>query len=76
VLEFTEHGRNAWLVEPDSAPAIVAGLRRLLTDVELRRRLGAGALATARARDWGSVYDQLLADYQRAIDAKRATEAA
>ena len=76
VLEFTEHGRNAWLVEPDSAPAIVAGLRRLLTDVELRRRLGAGALATARARDWGSVYDQLLADYQQAIDAKRATEAA
>ena len=76
VLEFAEHGGNAWLVEPDSTPAIVAGLRRLLTDAALRRQLGAGALATARARDWGGVYDQLLEDYQLAIDAKRATEAA
>jgi len=76
VLEFAEHGGNAWLVEPDSTSAIVAGLRRLLTDAALRRQLGAGALATARARDWGSVYDQLLEDYQSAIDAKRATEAA
>ena len=76
VLEFSEHGSNAWLVEPDSTAAIVAGLRRLLTDAALRRQLGAGALATARARDWGTVYDQLLADYQRTIDAKRATQAA
>src|SRR5215216_6637253 len=76
VLEFAEHGRNAWLVEPDSAPAVVAGLRRLLTDSALRRQLAAGALATARAREWGGVYDQLLVDYQRAIDDKRATEAA
>jgi phosphatidylinositol alpha 1,6-mannosyltransferase len=76
VLEFAEHGGNAWLVEPDSTPAIVSGLRRLLTDAGLRRQLGGGALATARARDWGSVYDRLLEDYQSAIDAKRATEAA
>jgi phosphatidylinositol alpha 1,6-mannosyltransferase len=76
VLEFAEHGGNAWLVEPDSTAAIVAGLRRLLTDAALRRQLGAGALATARARDWAGVYDQLLEDYQSAIDAKRATEAA
>ncbi len=76
VLEFAEHGGNAWLVEPDSTAAIVAGLRRLLTDAALRRRLGAGALASARARDWAGVYDQLLEDYQSAIDAKRATQAA
>jgi phosphatidylinositol alpha 1,6-mannosyltransferase len=76
VLEFAEHGGNAWLVEPESTPAIVAGLRRLLTDAALRRHLGAGALATARARDWGTVYDRLLEDYQLAIDAKRATVAA
>jgi glycosyltransferase involved in cell wall biosynthesis len=76
VLEFAEHGRNAWLVEPDSTDAIVTGLRRLMTDAALRRELGAGALATARARDWGTVYDRLLDDYQAAIDAKRATQAA
>ncbi len=76
VLEFAEHGGNAWLVEPDSGPAIVTGLRRLLTDAELRCQLGGGALATARSRDWGRVYDQLLRDYQAAIDARRATQAA
>ena len=76
VLEFATHGSNAWLVEPDSAAAVTDGLRRLLTDSALRRRLAAGALATARARDWDRVYDRLLEDYQAAIDAKEATRAA
>ncbi|MEO6056172.1 MAG: glycosyltransferase family 1 protein [Gemmatimonadales bacterium] len=76
VLEFAEHGRNAWLVAPDSAPAIAEGLGRLLGDAALRHRLAAGALATARARDWDTVYDRLLEDYRTAIAAKGATQAA
>ncbi|MGN6390901.1 MAG: glycosyltransferase family 4 protein [Gemmatimonadales bacterium] len=75
VLEFAEHGRNAWLVEPDSATAIQEGLRRLLVDAALRRRLAEGALATARARGWEEVYDRLLEDYREAAG-RRATEAA
>jgi glycosyltransferase involved in cell wall biosynthesis len=70
VLEFAEHGRNAWLIEPDSAPAITDALRRLLTDSALRHRLAQGALATARARQWDEVYDQLLNDYGAAVSAK------
>ena len=70
VLEFAEHGQNAWLVEPDSAAAIADALRRLIADPSLRHRLAAGALATARARQWGEVYDQLLDDYQAAVMAK------
>jgi glycosyltransferase involved in cell wall biosynthesis len=76
VLEFAEHGRNAWLVEPDSAPAIADALRRLFADAALRRRLAAGALATAQARDWGTVYDRLLDDYRTAMAAKADTRAA
>ena len=76
VLEFSEHGRNAWLVEPDSAGAIADGLRRLLADAALRQRLSAGALATARARGWGVVYDRLLEDYRAAVAAGGATRAA
>jgi phosphatidylinositol alpha 1,6-mannosyltransferase len=76
VMEFAEHERNAWLVEPDSTASIVDGLRRLLGDAALRRRLADGALATARARAWGSVYDGLLEDYREAIAAKGATQAA
>ncbi len=76
VLEFSEHGGNAWLVAPDSAAAIVDGLERLLTDPALRRRLGQGGLETAAARDWDRVYDQLLADYAEAIEGKGMTQAA
>jgi phosphatidylinositol alpha 1,6-mannosyltransferase len=75
VLEFAEHGRNAWLVEPDSATAIQQGLRRLLADTALRRRLADGAIATARMRGWDEVYDRLLEDY-REVASRRATEAA
>lgn len=70
VLEFAEHGRNAWLVEPDSAPAIADALRRLMADPSLRHRLAEGALATARERQWGEVYDRLLDDYRVAVTAR------
>ena len=76
VMEFAEHERNALLVEPDSAASIVEGLRRLLRDPGLRRRLADGALATARARDWGAVNDRLLADYRAAMAARGAPRAA
>ncbi|MGI8818459.1 MAG: glycosyltransferase family 4 protein [Gemmatimonadales bacterium] len=76
VLEFSQHGRNAWLVAPDSVSAIAEGLRRLLEDAALRRRLSEGALRTAHERGWDEVYDQLIADYQDAIDNKRLTQAA
>ena len=76
VLEFAEHGRNAWLVEPDSAAAIADALRRLFSDASLRRHLAAGALATARERDWGAVYDRLLDDYRAAVAANGESQVA
>jgi phosphatidylinositol alpha 1,6-mannosyltransferase len=76
VLEFSEHGRNAWLVEPDSAPAIADGLTRLLQDRALRGRLARGALRTARERDWNTVYDRLIGDYRAVVAAKRMERAA
>jgi glycosyltransferase involved in cell wall biosynthesis len=76
VLEFSEHGRNAWLVAPDSAEAIEAGLERLLTDAALRRRLAGGGLQTAREHDWMEVYDRLVADYEAAVEGRGLTRAA
>ncbi len=76
VLEFSEHGENAWLVEPDSASAIAEALTRLLQDGALRRRLARGALRSARERDWDAVYDRLIADYRAAIEAKAVQRAA
>ncbi|HKU63346.1 MAG TPA: glycosyltransferase family 1 protein [Gemmatimonadales bacterium] len=75
VLEFAEHGRNAWLVAPNSTEAITDGLARLLAEPALRRRLAEGALQTADERRWDAVYDRLIADY-RAAASSRAIRAA
>jgi glycosyltransferase involved in cell wall biosynthesis len=76
VLEFAEHGGNAWLVPSDSAEGIAEGLQRLLADAALRRRLAAGALLTAKERSWDKVYDRLIEDYQEAARSGGASRAA
>ncbi|HET6837683.1 MAG TPA: glycosyltransferase family 1 protein [Gemmatimonadales bacterium] len=76
VLEFAQHGRNAWLVTPNSAGAVAQGLRRLLHDPGLRHRLIQGGLATAAERRWEEVYDRLLNDYREAIENRRLIQAA
>jgi glycosyltransferase involved in cell wall biosynthesis len=76
VLEFAQHGRNAWLVAPNSAPAIAQGLHRLIQDPALRRALVDGALQTARERGWDEVYGRLLEDYREAVESRREVRAA
>ena len=76
VLEFATHGRNAWLVAPNSVRAIEDGLARLLQDEPLRRRLGDGALRTAGERSWDDVYDRLIRDYEEAVTAAGVRKAA
>jgi glycosyltransferase involved in cell wall biosynthesis len=76
VLEFAAHGRNAWLVAPNSMTAIEEGLARLMGDPALRRRLSEGALRTARERNWSDVYDRLLEDYADAVRAAGVRRAA
>ncbi|HJS47133.1 MAG TPA: glycosyltransferase family 1 protein [Gemmatimonadales bacterium] len=65
VLEFAEHGRNAWLVDPDDVGALTRGLALLLADPARRMELAAGAVVTARARSWDAVLDGVLVDYRR-----------
>ncbi|MFL5401685.1 MAG: glycosyltransferase family 4 protein [Gemmatimonadales bacterium] len=76
VLEFAQHGENAWLVAPNDPGAIAAGLRRLLDDPGLRRRLSEGGLRTARERQWDEVYNRLLQDYREAMESRRLIRAA
>ncbi|HET9466088.1 MAG TPA: glycosyltransferase family 1 protein [Gemmatimonadales bacterium] len=76
VIEFSQHGGNAWLVAPNSVPAIAEGLHRLLQDAALRRRLSEGALRTAQERGWDEVYDKLIEDYQDAIESRGMVQAA
>jgi len=49
-----EHGRNAWLVEPDDTRALAEGIRAVSDSADLRDRLVAGGLATARDLSYDS----------------------
>jgi glycosyltransferase involved in cell wall biosynthesis len=75
VLEFARHTENAWLTRSQDTDALTGGLRLLLQDAELRKRLSAGGLATAASRGWDAINDQLLEDYA-VVAARRRAEAA
>ena len=70
VLEFAEHGRNAWMTEPDDPGSLAEGLERLLVDEGLRADLARGSVAAAQARSWDAVFDRLMADYERVARAR------
>jgi glycosyltransferase involved in cell wall biosynthesis len=63
VMEFARHERNAWLARAQDTQSLTDGLRQLLADADLRRRLAEGGLATAAGRRWDVIYDRLLDDY-------------
>ncbi len=47
-----EHGRNAWLVEPDSGEALATGIQQVLHDPELAARLTEQAAQDIRQYTW------------------------
>jgi glycosyltransferase involved in cell wall biosynthesis len=57
--DFAETEINALVVQPQDIGALTTALRRLLTDQELRRRLGAAALVTAQRFDERIVLERL-----------------
>ena len=46
---YTEHNRNAWVVEPQNVQSIADGLSKMLGDSDLRTRLSSAALETVAA---------------------------
>jgi glycosyltransferase involved in cell wall biosynthesis len=50
IAEAVEHEHNGLLAPPDNPTALADALRRVLTDPELARRLGASAQASVRER--------------------------
>ncbi len=70
--ELSGEGRDAVLVPAEDAAALVAGLRRLLADADLRERLGRQATASVQAR---YALPVILAEWDglmRAVGAMRA----
>lgn len=59
------HGREGFLADPKSPPAIAAGLIRLLSDPALRTRMAEAGKRTARQYDWPIVAGRIVAYYER-----------
>jgi phosphatidylinositol alpha-mannosyltransferase len=60
------HGREGLLVEPGDPQALAAALIDLLRNPELRSRMGAQGMETARGFAWDKVAARVL-DYYRAL---------
>lgn len=69
------HGREGFLSEPKSPPALAAGLIRLLSDATLRAQMSEAGKRTARAYDWPLIADRILAYYSHIIAAGAAAPA-
>jgi glycosyltransferase involved in cell wall biosynthesis len=68
LLDLVVDGETGLLVQPRDVPALRAALERLLTDEDLRRRLGENARRRAREHfSWDSVTDSTLAAYEEAV---------
>lgn len=61
--DFVKHGETGWLVEPDNTAALLGGVKQLLCDKPLRRKMGAAARAHAETMTWAAVCEALLQEY-------------
>ncbi len=67
IPEVARDGETGLIVKMQDAPALAAGIGRLLDDAALRTRLGANALAQAQARHGiDAMLDQMEAVFHRA----------
>ncbi len=72
-LRFSVDEGEAGLLVPHSDPAaLAAGLHQILSDLDLRRRLSAGAIASAGRFAWPAVASSILHMYERLAEGYRA----
>lgn len=67
-----EHGKQGFLVEPKNKEALALALVRLLSDVDLRQRMGASASLKANEYNWEKVSKRVLGFYDRSANRRRA----
>ena len=65
--DLIEHGVNGWLYDPENAMTMVEGLRELLNQKELRKRLGLAARARAEQQSWEKETESLLEVYRKTV---------
>jgi glycosyltransferase involved in cell wall biosynthesis len=59
IKEYAQHDENAWLVPVNSREELSTGVRHLLDNPELRKRLREEGLKTAEQFTWKAFVDKL-----------------
>jgi glycosyltransferase involved in cell wall biosynthesis len=65
--EVVSEGESGLIYEPDSAPSLVAAVKRLFAEDGLRQKLARGARAAAERRDWESSTRTLRGYYEQVL---------
>lgn len=72
-LRFTiDEGLTGYLVKPQSAEALAAGLDAIVTDEALQASMAASARPSVERYDWSNVADQMMHVYRRLAAGHRA----
>ncbi|HEV3477323.1 MAG TPA: glycosyltransferase family 1 protein [Rubrobacteraceae bacterium] len=66
--EVVSEGESGLFYEPSSLATLVAAVRRLCSDDDLREALARGARAAAEKRDWGASTRVLRGYYEKALE--------
>ncbi|SOC56007.1 glycosyltransferase [Ornithinimicrobium cerasi] len=66
-----DDGRTGFLVAPGDADALTDRLERLVTDADLRTRMGRAARQDAEEHSWRAATESLVLDYELAIERHR-----
>lgn len=74
VQELVAHERNGWLCEPRNADAFVDRITRVLKQPKKLTEAGKNGRQYALTRSWEHIFDQLLLQYEYAIQAHRKRE--
>ena len=74
--EIVKHGETGLLVQPDNVEELAAALRRLLTDADLRRQMGASARNTILSEfTWDAVVQRMAPVLDSALGRGTAKDA-
>jgi phosphatidylinositol alpha-1,6-mannosyltransferase len=66
VAEAVRDGETGLLVPQNDVPALADAITRVLTDADLRARLGAAGRAYAETQDWAQVAGRVISVYRQA----------
>ncbi|RSK28250.1 glycosyltransferase family 1 protein [Bacillus sp. HMF5848] len=74
VKNIVQHGKTGMLCTPKDINDFQSAITHLLRENELRTKMGTAANAYARTQSWEKIFDQLLFEYEKAIDPSTAIQ--